>query len=63
MAKSKKRKLKGIHIYINPKDYDFLKNYCENNGQRGDYSLIIRTAIHQAVVTLEKVCKTVEKEE
>ena len=54
--------LKAIHTWINRKDYEYLKDYCKINGQRGDFSHLIKQAVHNIVIELTKIDEKCERE-
>lgn len=63
MMRKKTRELKGAFVYMFLEDYKFLKEYCAIQGQRGDYSHIIKVAIHEAVEKLRKIHDVVRFED
>lgn len=53
--KKKPSNLKGVHVYIFIDDYLFLKEYVKKNGQRGDFTHLIKQSIRNTVDELKKI--------
>lgn len=59
----KRLDLKAIHVHINLDDYNYLKDYCLKMGQRGDFSHLIKQAVHNIVGELRKIEDKCSREE
>jgi|TARA_Y100000310_G_scaffold122170_1_gene120823 hypothetical protein len=62
ISPKKGSRLRAIHTYIHLEDYEFLKEYCIVNGQRGDFSHLIKTAVGNVVRELKEIKNKTEKE-